>query len=352
MPFSFPSSPTAGQQSVQNGRTFSWSGYAWELVAASGDDARWDYFKPAAPTGVTATATNAQAVVSWTAPAIVVPPVTDYSVQFSTDGGSTWTTASDAVSTATSATITSLANGAAHVFRVAGINGIGTGPYSAQSAAVTPTAGDPLFSSVSLLLHMDGSGNTFTDSSGTPKTITAVGGATQSAAESRWGGKSALFNGSTDGLTVPNTAGLNLAGVDWTIEAWLYPTSTPQYTCVVGKRSGSNPTSYYIYITDGIMGFYNGTVFDTSHAINANQWTHIAWSMSSGTLRAYAGGARVGEWPSVTIPEVDTTLKIGRHISSVTEAFAGYIDDLRITKGHARYTGSTLTVPTAAFLDS
>ena len=36
MPFSFPSSPTVGQQSTQNGRTYSWSGYAWELVAASG----------------------------------------------------------------------------------------------------------------------------------------------------------------------------------------------------------------------------------------------------------------------------------------------------------------------------
>ena len=36
MPFSFPASPTQGQQSTQNGRTYSWSGSAWELVAASG----------------------------------------------------------------------------------------------------------------------------------------------------------------------------------------------------------------------------------------------------------------------------------------------------------------------------
>lgn len=36
MPFSFPSSPSVGQQSTQNGRTYSWSGSAWELVAASG----------------------------------------------------------------------------------------------------------------------------------------------------------------------------------------------------------------------------------------------------------------------------------------------------------------------------
>lgn len=31
MPFSFPSSPTVGQTSTQNGREYTWSGYAWEL---------------------------------------------------------------------------------------------------------------------------------------------------------------------------------------------------------------------------------------------------------------------------------------------------------------------------------
>ncbi len=32
MPFSFPSSPTVGQQSTQNGRVYSWTGSAWEIV--------------------------------------------------------------------------------------------------------------------------------------------------------------------------------------------------------------------------------------------------------------------------------------------------------------------------------
>jgi hypothetical protein len=36
MPLSFPASPTVAQQSTQNGRTYAWTGYAWELVAASG----------------------------------------------------------------------------------------------------------------------------------------------------------------------------------------------------------------------------------------------------------------------------------------------------------------------------
>lgn len=32
MPFSFPQNPTLGQQSTQNGRTYRWSGYAWEIA--------------------------------------------------------------------------------------------------------------------------------------------------------------------------------------------------------------------------------------------------------------------------------------------------------------------------------
>jgi len=82
-------------------------------TGGGGEDARWDYFKPAAPTSVTASATNAQAVVSWTAPAVVVPPITDYVVQFSTDSGSTWTAAAEAITITTQPANQTAASGAA-----------------------------------------------------------------------------------------------------------------------------------------------------------------------------------------------------------------------------------------------
>jgi len=55
MPFSFPSSPSVGQQSTQNGRAYSWSGYAWELVPASGG-LTWS----TAPASATASGTAGQ----------------------------------------------------------------------------------------------------------------------------------------------------------------------------------------------------------------------------------------------------------------------------------------------------
>ena len=150
---SFPASPTVGQTSTQNGREYRYAGNnTWELVAASAPDSRWDLFLPAAPTGLTATGGNAQASLSWTAPTGVIAqaPITDYREQYSTDNGSTWTNFTGAAaSTATSAIVTGLSNGTAYRFRVAGINGIGTGAFSSTSEAVTPTA--PPSGSLSIL---------------------------------------------------------------------------------------------------------------------------------------------------------------------------------------------------------
>jgi len=92
-----------------------------------------------APTSVSATAGNAQATVSWTAPADDGGySITDYAVQFSSNGGTSWTTFADSTSTTTTATVTGLTNDTAYVFRVAAINGAGTGPYSSATSSVTP----------------------------------------------------------------------------------------------------------------------------------------------------------------------------------------------------------------------
>ena len=94
---------------------------------------------PGAPTGVTASAKNAGAQVSWTAPAgDGGSPLTGYRI--TPYAGASAQTATTVSASATTATIGGLANGTAYTFRVAAINAAGTGPESASSNAVTPYA--------------------------------------------------------------------------------------------------------------------------------------------------------------------------------------------------------------------
>jgi hypothetical protein len=277
-----------------------------------------------------------------------VPPLTDYSVQFSTDGGSTWTTATDAVSTATSATITGLTNGVAHVFRVAGINGIGTGAYSTASAEVTPTAGDPLFSSVALLLHMDGTGNTFVDSSATPKTIAAAGNATQSVTQSKFGGKSLALDGSS-AIRIASNAAFGFGTGDFTIEFFLYYTGGSGYVFFTNMNSGTGP-----YLSYGLNNrtkrpwlWNNGDVLNTSTNITNNVWQHHAVVRSGGVLTIYLDGVATGSTTFATDLGSARVFDLGDN-GGGSQLTNGFIDELRVTKGVARYTAN-FTPPTEAF---
>jgi hypothetical protein len=142
----FPGTGSSGviYVATDTARAYIWSGaYIEAGVSGGGTDVELRaLFLPAAPTSVTATGGNAQVALSWSAPTVSAQtPITDYTVQYSSNSGSTWTTFTRAASTATSATVTSLSNGTAYVFRVAAVNGVGTGSYSTATSAVTPAAG-------------------------------------------------------------------------------------------------------------------------------------------------------------------------------------------------------------------
>ena len=96
---------------------------------------------PGAPTGVTATAGDGSAVVSWTAPADGGSGITSYTVTPYVGATAQTVTTVTGSPPATSTTVTGLTNGSAYTFRVTATNAVGTGPASAASGPVTPTAG-------------------------------------------------------------------------------------------------------------------------------------------------------------------------------------------------------------------
>jgi hypothetical protein len=119
--------------------TWNSTNYWVDVVFASGPVA--PPTTPAAPTGVTATAADGSALVSWTAPSDGGSPVTGYTVTpyiGTTAQAATTVTGTPPV---TSTTVAGLTNGATYTFTVAATNAVGTGPASTASAPVTPTAG-------------------------------------------------------------------------------------------------------------------------------------------------------------------------------------------------------------------
>ena len=100
---------------------------------------------PGAPTGVSASPGNGEAIVSWAAPTSVGgSAITGYTVTASPGGAGCTTTG------ATSCTVTGLTNGTAYTFTVTATNSSGTSSSSSASAAVTPVALEALTSGVAV----------------------------------------------------------------------------------------------------------------------------------------------------------------------------------------------------------
>jgi methionine-rich copper-binding protein CopC len=90
---------------------------------------------PDPPTGLTGTSGDGEVALTWTAPLNTGgPALIDYTITYSSDGGTSWTTASDGTSTTAAATITGLSNGVLYQFRVAAVNSFGTGTTSTATS--------------------------------------------------------------------------------------------------------------------------------------------------------------------------------------------------------------------------
>jgi hypothetical protein len=228
--------------------------------------------------------------------------------------------------------------------------------------------GDPDFSSVSLLLHLNGTNGstTFTDTSSSPKTLTAEGSAQISTAEAKAGfGQSLLLNDAntyTNYLTTPDNVGFQFGTGAFTMEAWIYLISKPKNIApVIATGTTSFTTGSYYFVVDGSNKLqFGGSGISISALISAStistgQWYHVAASRSGTTTKIFINGTledtETGDTTSYNYST--NNLLIGRNgwDNSGTQGFYGYIDEVRITKGVARYT-ATFTAPTAPFFDS
>ena len=185
----------------------------------------------------------------------------------------------------------------------------------------------------------------------TAKTVLeTVGDAKVSTAQYKYGTGSMYFDGTGDYLIAPNNSLWIMSG-DWTIEAWIYPANVTGVHVVVDTRNRTQSVTSPVMYTNGtslVIDTGAGVVVSAG-TITVNTWQHVAATRSANSWRLFINGTQVGNTTSnTTAYSVAYGCCIGT--SYFNEHFNGYIDDLRITKGYARYT-STFTPPTSALKD-
>jgi hypothetical protein len=215
-------------------------------------------------------------------------------------------------------------------------------------------AGDQYYNSCSLLLHFDGTNGstTITDNSKNNFTVTAANGAVISTAQSKFGGASVFFDGTNDYVSIPNNAEFNFTSGTFTVELWAYFSSVSgQRVLVTNYQDVTN--GWVLQLLNGVVNVNlsgNGQDIIGTTTISTDTWYHIAVSGTAGSYKLFLNGVQEGStYTGGTTLTSTSALTIGQIVSS--GYFVGYIDELRITKGVARYTGN-FTPQTSAFPNS
>lgn len=199
---------------------------------------------------------------------------------------------------------------------------------------------DPYAKYVIALLRMEGANNgtTFTDDVG--NVVTRVGSPVTSTAQAKFGSASGLFNGTNAYLTLPAQASNAYGTGDFTIECWLYPVARSSVSLFITQCGATSSAGINAYLnTSGgvVVGNHNAQYFTTSIAVPLNVWTHVAIVRNGTSLICYVNGVNGGSSTNST-NMTDQVIWIGNGTEG-SYWFNGYIDELRLTKGIARYLG-------------
>lgn len=205
-------------------------------------------------------------------------------------------------------------------------------------------ANDLYASSVSLLLPMEGpnGSTTFTDLSGTPKTVTRYGDTKISTAQSKWGNGSGYFDGQGDYLLVPHDNTLLLDG-DFTIE-WFVMLSayanTNTWPRILAKQEDVSGGMVVFYDSSGVcIAKFDGSISVIVGTLPLAAWAHVAIVRAGTQVKTYLNGVTSFSGTVSGTVGGSYPIYIGQSVNGGWVA-NGYLQDLRITKGIARYTAN------------
>jgi len=233
-----------------------------------------------------------------------------------------------------------LMNGYLSGFRV-----VNSAVYTA--AFTVPTTPPNAITNTTLLLNYTNSG---IYDNAMMNDLETVGNAQISTSVKKYGTGSMYFDGSGDQLNIRSNTDTSLGTGDFTVEYWVYSTSFYNYITHISSTRGANGFNCGTQAAAQIVWYANGAErVRGTIAMATNTWYHIAYVRSGGVLKGYVNGVQDGTTYTDSINYSTPIINIAQ-LDTGGEAFTGYIDDLRITKGVARYVAN-FTPPTSQLQD-
>lgn len=201
-----------------------------------------------------------------------------------------------------------------------------------------------------LLLHMNGTdGSTdFPDSIPVGHSFTANGDVQVDTAESVFGGASALFDGTGDYLTTPDSPDFDLADHNFTVECWAQFNDNGTFRGLAGQGDGGFTAAASAFrLRRRSDNTIEGSVSDGTNIVsvtsattltNDNQFHHIAFVRQADTLGLFIDGIQEDSNSfSATVNNSDEDFSIGARSSGGADPMLGWIDEFRLSVGVARY---------------
>ena len=189
--------------------------------------------------------------------------------------------------------------------------------------------------------------------------LQTVGSAAVNTSVVKYGTGSLKFNGVGNYLTTKATPTNSLGSSNFTVEMWVYPTSNaPQYDAVLMARGSPTTPGNYSFALLGsgtlnapFVSALNGIIVQSSVALTLNTWSYVAYVRSGNNWYIFVNGILTGSTTNSTTFNDNTNdavfIGTAAYDQTADRTFTGYIDDLRVTNGYARYTAN-FTPPTAA----
>lgn len=228
-------------------------------------------------------------------------------------------------------------------------------------------AEDPQFNSVVLMLPLNGNdGDTIsTDESNSSHSLTFLANAELDTAQKKFGTTSLVLDGSGDAVQSADSADWNFGASPFTIELWARftqeVTSDGDSNTLISQWGNPETDSFildYVQISGvdylRFIGSSDGVSVDVdvkgTWTPDLNTWIHLAVDRSgSDDFRVYANGEVIQTVnSSITLFNGTAVLWVGGREDLNTLGHHGWIDEVRITKGIARY-GGAFTPPDNPF---